>query len=436
MPQRIFLLGVFLTPFTRILVIPGVGVSLGDVVLLLGGLLLLLKSSTSDGNGSRLWVPAIAGPGIAIVVATLVSALVNQSASLQATAALASQYAVTMLFLPWVLSRQPFELVVRVAKAFVIGLAVSVALGMLIITYFPALEIQLIARGYMFAVGGERNGLFSGIGELSKMAGMSIPLVYFLTLRGRIALRTAGLVFGALIVALIVTRSGSGFVAAVATLAVLGFAHIALRPQFRGQAAQGITMKAAALLLVGVGVGVLAINQLDSAGGDYAAAFSQRVASPLASEGIDGVGSAQVRFRLMDESWRVIGEHPLAGIGPGLYLDESVYRQGVHVVPLMLWAETGLLAAAGWLWMVCVAAAGIFAAARRAPIAAVAALGVMTALVATALTAPYMYGRGLFLPFLLAVFLLGDRQGSDEAAVGEVERGELAPTGRGRPTRR
>ena len=41
--QRIFLAGVFLTPFMRVLVPPGVGFSVGDALLVAGALAVLFK---------------------------------------------------------------------------------------------------------------------------------------------------------------------------------------------------------------------------------------------------------------------------------------------------------------------------------------------------------------------------------------------------------
>lgn len=430
---RLFLLGVFLTPFTRVLPIPGFGLSIGDIALVAGAVLVLAGRARRPRAAS--WgLAAFLMPCALIVVGTLVSVLVNQTASAAAAFILVSQYAVVLFLLPLVLARETPDRLADATKAYVYGLGVSVAVGLVIISFLPGIEGQLTARGWMFSVaGGERHGLFAGIGELSKMSAMGLGLLYYLALRGHVSVIRAGGLFGAMLVALVVTRSGSGAATAVAIVAALAAGHLGVRSSVRRQATPGGGLRGLVVACAGVVGGALALRELDSRGTGYREAFIARIAQPLGNEGYEGVGSARLREQLVEQAWQIIGQHPVVGIGPGLYHQDALYGQGAHVVPLMLWAETGILTLLGWLVLVLGLGLTTWTRMRRAPIAAVAAGGVLVALLATHLSAPYMYGRGLFLPMLLAFYLLAD---TGEAKRDEVETGDLIPSHRTAARRR
>jgi hypothetical protein len=385
-------------------------VSVGDIALIVGSMAVLLSRRVLQVEPIRspTWIVVFAMPGGLIIISTLISTVANQTSSLFDMAALVTQYGLTFLVLPVVLAQERIAQIAAAARAFVYGLGTMIVVGLVIITFLPGLELVLASRGWLFSVGSDRTGLFAGVGELSKMAGMSIPIVYYLAVRGWLSVARAGLLSGVMLVALIVTRSGSGAGAAAAALLVVVLLHLSARSNIRAQTVQGGGGRGPLVGAVGIVLGALVLRQLDSRGVDYREAFVERITAPLAAQGVDGVGSARIRERLIGEAWRVIGDHTVFGIGPGLYHQQASYGQGVHVVPLMLWAETGLLAMFGWLILIVGLGLAILSRLRRAPIAAVAAGGVLTAFIATHMTAPYMYGRGLFFPMMVAFFLLAD----------------------------
>lgn len=397
-----------MTPFMRVAPVSRYGFSVGDAFLILGGLVVLAEGALSGGPRTLVTHRAVAllGAGALIVVAVLLSASINQTAPTFDTSVLVLQYSLSLIFLPVVLGQfGAFELV-SYLKAFVYGLATSVALGLIIVTYLPALGAALTERGYMVAIVTGRQGLFSGVGELSKMAAMALPIVYYLVMREAITIRRAAALLCGITAATVVTRSGLGFIAAVAAICVVAVWHVALRSQLRITRPKGITIKAMALLLSGLAGSALLISQLDTRGFDYATAFTHRVTNPLTQDSLDSVGSGQLRLQLINQAWSVINKHFLGGIGPGLYAPQAIQQQGVHVVPLMMWAETGILALVGWLLIVGTVSLGIFTAARRAPWATVSAAGVFAAFLVTNFSLPYMYPRGLLMPILLSFFLL------------------------------
>ena len=408
---RIFLAGVFLTPFMRLLPIPEFGFSVGDAVLLLGGLGVLADRVIHRVPRTRgpLWATAFVVPGFVVIVSVLFSAVLSQTASVSDVVALVTQYGVALVFLPIVLAQASDAQMVTAVKAFVYGLCASVAIGLAITTLAPAVATSLVARDYMVELATGRRGLFSGVGELSKMAAMCLPLIYFLAMRGYTTMRRTAVLLCALVAALIVTRSGLGSLAALAAVGAVAGMHFIFRSRLRGLLPGGLTGKAFLAVAAGLAGTAAVIRELDRRGDDYGSEFAGRITTPLTEGGLEEVGSGRVRQVLVAEAWDVISAHPIAGIGPGLYNAESAYHQPVHVVPLLMWAETGIVAILGWILLVCIVTITILRNAQIVPISAVAAVGVFAAFITTNLSVPYLYPRGLFLPLLLAFFLLADR---------------------------
>lgn len=416
---RVLLLGVFLTPFTRVLLIPGVGFSIGDLILIIGCALTLMDSRrVPNYNADALRVFLV--PGLLIVLATLISALVNVRSRGFDTAALATQYTLTLIVLPTVMTRLNGLELTALAKAFAYGVAASVFLGLTIITFIPGLESTLRGLGYLFQVGNGRQGLFSGIGELSKMSSMTIPIVYWLVRHGRMKKLKAVATLVAVAMAIIVTRSASGFLTAVATAFTIAILHLVLRDKSQGVNGGGSSIQVMGLLAASAAGTAYIVSQFERLGFSYATDFTSRVTDPLSSGTLESVGSTQVRFTLISEAWAVIGKSPILGTGPGLYLENSQYGQGVHVVPLMLWAETGVAAMAGWVLLMLGALRLMTKHAKLRPTGTVAGLAVVIGIVASHISAPYMYGRALFLPLLLAIFLLVIPEGQVDIQVGDA----------------
>lgn len=164
-------------------------------------------------------------------------------------------------------------------------------------------------------------------------------------------------------------------------------------------------------------LGAFALRTMSARGLSFADDFTERVTRPLESGGVEAVGSARLREQLIDQAWQVIGQYPITGIGPGAYHQDALEGQGVHVVPLMLWAETGLAPAAGWVILVCGLAVAALAARRTDAAGSTALIGMLVAVLATHLTSPYMYGRGVFLPLILVSLLLSPRGPSPQLSM-------------------
>ncbi len=84
----------------------------------------------------------------------------------------------------------------------------------------------------------------------------------------------------------------------------------------------------------------------------FGSAISTRISSA-------GSSTADVRLTLMDMAWRMIGDHPLLGVGannfiralPGYLTPEfsDAWLSTVHNKYLLVWSETGILGLAAWL---------------------------------------------------------------------------------------
>lgn len=398
---RILLVGVFLTPFMRFGPIAGVGFSFGDALLILGGTLILTKRSRQAITGPS----SLALSGCLLIAGVLLSTLINPTAQLPDAMSLAGQYAFVLIFLPPVIARLDMDQLIGVMKSFLYGVSASVLLGLVIVTFFQGIQEVLVARGFMVALATGRNGFFSGVGELSKMSAMALPLLYFLTLRGHLHIRRAALIFISLALALIVTRSGLGSLAALTSIAIVGAMHLVTQPASSSLSNRPRAVKTVMVLLIGA-VGLsLVFQQLTERGFDYTAAFTERIANPLSEEGVEAVGSGEIRLQLANEAWETIKADPIGGVGPGLYHDQSSYGQGAHIAALMTWAETGIIALLGWIVLMFSVCGNILRRYKVAPAAATTLAGVFGGFFITSISVSYMYPRSFFLP-LLAAFLL------------------------------
>lgn len=411
-PERafwlLFLAGLFLTAFPLLRPVATVGISYGDMALFAGAAGVAARGGLRRADAA---VGVVAAAGLLLVAAVLLSTLLNPGSSILGAATLAAQYAAALILIPLALAAVDRDRRVTAAVVFVCGLAAMVVVGLAIVSFAPGVEADFIARGWMTTLGSGRNGLFAGVGELSKVAAMGLGLVYVLAVSGRIGLVRAASLVGVFSVALIVTRSASGIATAVAVLAVLLFLHLALRTRIREQYGSTNGLSALAVAVVGAGAGVWLLQFLDDRGADYQQAFVDRIARPLSSNGVDAVGSASVRGQLLDQGWASIGEHPLIGLGPEVFQQTSYYGAGVHVVPVMLWVELGMLGAIAWIVMVLGIAAVCVSRFHAMPTEAVGALAVIAAVIVTHAAAPYLYGRLLLVPLLLVLAMTTPRPG-------------------------
>lgn len=147
-----------------------------------------------------------------------------------------------------------------------------------------------------------------------------------------------------MVLGLLATRSLGGWLAAAAGVGIFAWLLPAGRARRWGLAAFG----AAAVL----GLGVL---------------FHARGPGEAA-------GGMLGRFQYWAGAWRMGLEHPLFGVGPGLFgVYYSRYQTGAdftrfaHSLPLQLWAETGLAGIAAFAWLAVVAVRRIGAAWRENP---------------------------------------------------------------------
>lgn len=412
MAWRIFLVGVFLTPFALVRPVGGIGFSVGDVFLVVGSLTLL--ATTPARRGADWW---FALPGFLLISAAAVSALLNGATTTRDVATVVAQYAMVLMLVPIALARQPRERVVHAIVALLWGFAVSVLVGLLLLWRGLGYYTALLEEGWLVSAAG-REGLFTGVGELSKLAALCIPLIYFVAVSGWQSPARSALLLGTVLAALILSRSAAGVIAAVVAAVVVAVGHLALRRPIRAE--HPPHARGRVLLALGLGVlgGLYAVRRLDESGADYLAEFEARVSVPWGAQGLGSVGSAEVRELLVRESWDVIGQHPLIGVGPDQYAQVSQYRTSVHVVPLNLWAEVGLVGLLAWVLLFSVCLLGVLASARRDPLAAVATTGVLAAFLVACLSLPYMYGRVIALPVVLGCLLAAaaTRSGSGSTA--------------------
>jgi O-antigen ligase len=91
------------------------------------------------------------------------------------------------------------------------------------------------------------------------------------------------------------------------------------------------------------------------------------------------------------------------GIGVDQYREVSADKAPVHNIYLLLWAEGGLFALAGWVALLVILAMGALAARRTDKLAAALGLSVLSTFIIFSNAAPHMYARMWVVPLLLAM---------------------------------
>jgi O-antigen ligase len=123
------------------------------------------------------------------------------------------------------------------------------------------------------------------------------------------------------------------------------------------------------------------------------------------------------RVAMWTIGWRIVLDHPLAGVGPDMVKEVYAdYRPAqyvnptnphLHNVPIQIAAERGLPALAAWLWFVAVALRDLWRQLGRGPMSALAAAGLsaVIAMLAAGMF-EYNFGDSEFLMLLLGLMTL------------------------------
>ncbi|MWV27575.1 O-antigen ligase family protein [Aurantiacibacter rhizosphaerae] len=297
----------------------------------------------------------------------------------------AMQYIFAYLMLPMIFASFDLKTLQRCVVFYVLGVTFSQAFGNIASLFFTYADTAPYF-GNNFITGMGRLGAFSGnANNNSAMAGFALVFLFYIAGR-RLMPPLLSIVCGLFLVwGLISSASFGGFVICLSASALVMLARWPRRAMF------GI------LAVIGI-VGVYL-----SSGLPLPAAFETRVMGALSGGGLQEAGTFTGRMELAQEAWRMAGDTLVIGIGADSFRVVSVHQAPVHVFPLLLLTEAGLMGLIGFMAMLGLmwfqALTGISTDARRGIIC----VGVLLIFTLFTLTVPHMYARLWVAPVFLAL---------------------------------
>ena len=123
-----------------------------------------------------------------------------------------------------------------------------------------------------------------------------------------------------------------------------------------GWAISVTSLRRVSTVVLALALGVAAVHYMPSTVWDRFAGL-QKLTSAATISQADPEGSAEQRVRISKVAWRIFRDHPVVGVGLGVYREENTHyapelgRRDTHDTYLNLAAELGLVGLAIWCWM-------------------------------------------------------------------------------------
>jgi hypothetical protein len=302
----------------------------------------------------------------------------------------AAQYGFGFILIPFIVADQEGEKrTLLFAKMFVLGVALMEAFGAAIYYGYDGSyqDYQKISQN--FITGAMRLGAFVGQPNWNAaVIALALPFVFYLRAKRRMSMLMVYLSTSILALGLVLSASFTGFVSALIVLflfLVVGGSRRSLN---------------AAIVLASAG------TILFASGYELPAAFQGRVGTALETGDMAYAGTFTGRMALIEEAWNMVDDTMLVGLGVDQYRVVSPTEVPVHNMYLLLWAEGGLLALLGWMFMLTIAvvnAVRVFWIDRQA---AALGLSVISTFLIFSVASPHMYARVWMVPFILALVIV------------------------------
>lgn len=313
----------------------------------------------------------------------LISSIVNGVATRWIS--VAAQYAFAFLAIPMMLASWRRQVLDRCIVAFALGVVLSQAIAFGANIFFTYHDTWMVmGRDFITATG--RVGALSGNpntnGAVATFCLLSLIYIFHRGLLPRWLIFLCAALAGW---GLITSASFTSFVLACIALPL---ASLILWP--RG------TLVAILVILFAVAVGVTSEVPLP-------AVFEQRVAEALAQGNLDQAGTFSGRWEMALEAWRLSGDTALIGFGADGYRAVSSHQAPVHVLPLLLMTEGGLLSLLGLLVLLIMLWVLGFSILRSMRADAALVLGLLVVFTGFTVSVPHMYARMWIVPVLLGL---------------------------------
>lgn len=297
----------------------------------------------------------------------------------------AVQYCFAFAVVPMMLASWRRETLDRCIVAFVVGVSLSQLLALVASSFLTYADTApVMGRDFITATG--RIGALSGNSNTNgAMAGFCLLSLLYASYRSLmprwlVILCTALAIWG-----LVSSASFTSFT--VSSLALLVTMFI-LWP--------------ARTIILGIPIAAL-LAAIFISGIPLPDAFEQRVATALAEGDLALAGTFTGRWNMALEAWRLSGETAVIGLGADGYRAVSVYQAPVHVLPLLLLTEGGLLSLAGLIVMLMLLWGLAWSTLRKDRADAAFVLGLLVVFTGFTLAVPHMYARMWIVPVLLGL---------------------------------
>ena len=376
--------GVFLAPYAD-LRLPQVLFTLSDLFFCLSLFILLISGRIPNrplDNATPTWLLAFT----LLFVGLMASSLLRGSA--ERGLIVTAQYLFSYLILLVVLVRKDPQEAHRLAAIFLASIILIDIHGIYTfyaVGYVPVEGKEVVTGALRLAT------VLRNPNLAAAMNALVMPILLYFWGSGRMKAYVALPAIAIFVFTVVLTSSNSGLILTTASLTV--FAALIMTMRLLGSIA---------ITLVIVGVTFTTFGGTDL----LPKAFHKRVLAALVTGDISEAGTLISRTALMEEAIEVISEERIliVGLGADQFRERSMHEAPVHNLYLLLWAEGGLLAVAGWVMFSGVGVLLCFAI-RRAGGDKYAAAAVATTVVvflAIAMINAHMYARYWTAPVLLS----------------------------------
>lgn len=320
---------------------------------------------------------------ILMLGALFVSTLVNGEITRWLIVAL--QYSFAYLLLPMMLASFGHKTLQRCVVFYILGVTFSQAVGNIANIFFDYTDTAPYL-GNNFITGMGRLGAFSGnANNNSAMSGFALVLLFYVVDR-RLMNPILSLVCALFLLwGLLSSASFGGFVICLSASALVMLVRWPQRAIF------------AFLIIFAIGSAYI------SSGLPLPAPFEQRVLGALSGGGLEEAGTFTGRMELAEEAWRIAEDTLLIGLGADSFRVVSMHQAPVHVFPLLLLTEAGLLGLIGFVSLLGLMWFRGLSGISDDPQKGIICVGVLLIFSLFTLTVPHMYARLWLAPIFLAL---------------------------------
>lgn len=242
------------------------------------------------------------------------------------------------------------------------------------------------AFGPEFVTGAWRLGAFMGQPNWNgAVIAMVMPFALYFGTTGRLPPYVVYPVCLTLVLGLVLSASFTGFTSTmigIALFLVLGGNRNAMK------------------VVLGAAV---AIGLVFMSGFELPRVFQGRVADALETGEMSQAGTFSARMDLVKEAWEIVDNTMLIGIGVDEYREISEGGHPVHNSYLLIWAEGGLIALLGWLFMLTVPLLSALSVYRINRQAAALGVAVYAGFLIYTTAATHMYARVWIMPLMVSM---------------------------------